>query len=104
MNVLYFLINNYNLAINTKLTKMIYWVLISAFCFIIMTFLVSTAPEYIEKEDGSMVPKEPPKQKKRSHADRYINEEFVYSSCSAAFLSNRKIKLPYLFSFTRIVF
>ena len=89
---------------NTKLTGMIYWVLISAFFFFFMTFLVSTAPEYIEKEDGSMVPKEPPKQKKRNHANKYINEEFVYSSCSAAFLSNRKIKLPYLSSFIRIVF
>ncbi len=104
MNVLYFLINNLKLAINSKLIDMIYWVLISAFCFIIMTFLVSTAPEYIEKEDGSMVPKEPPKQKKRSHANKHINEELVYASCSAAFLSSRKVKLPYLFSFIRIVF
>lgn len=82
---------------------MIYWVLISAICFIVMVLLVSTAPEYIEKEDGSMVPKHIPNRKKRSHANRYINEEFAYSSCSVAFLSTRKFKLPYLLSFFRFI-
>ena len=83
---------------------MIYWVLSSAGCFIIMALLVSTAPEYIEKEDGSMVPKYPDESKKKSHVKRFINEEFAYSSCSAAFLSSKKIKLPSVLSFFRVVF
>lgn len=80
---------------------MIYWVLISAVCFIILAILVSTAPEYVEKEDGSMVPKEPPKVKRRNHSKRFINEEFVYSSCSVAFLSTKKFRVPQVLSVIR---
>jgi hypothetical protein len=82
---------------------MIYWILVSAVCFIIMALLVATAPEYVEKEDGSMVPKQP-KTKKRTHTKRFINEDFIHSPNSAAFLSTKKIKLPYFFSFLKIIF